>query len=124
MKSDSRAPATPISTQKKAEQHASREGKEMNAETEQQKDRPNNKSGRRMIKKKRDAMKKRQEKSSELEQVLTDKGQQLEKQLANKGKKGRPIQDDYGALNSKDELDPENQSIESMMKRRRKLVIF
>ncbi|KAG5580340.1 hypothetical protein H5410_050967 [Solanum commersonii] len=69
---DSRAPATPISNQKKAEQHVIQEGKEMATETEQQKDRPNNKSGGRLSKKKRDAMKKRQEKCSELEQILAD----------------------------------------------------
>jgi len=84
----------------------------MNTETEQQKDRPNNKSGGRLSKKKRDAMKKRQGKTSALEQVLTDKGQQLKKQIANNVKKGRPIQDDYGALNSEDELEPDNQSID------------
>uniref|UniRef100_M1DQL7 Bifunctional endo-1,4-beta-xylanase xylA n=1 Tax=Solanum tuberosum TaxID=4113 RepID=M1DQL7_SOLTU len=109
---DSKAPATPISNQKEAAQHAIQERKEMNTETEQQKERPNNKSGGRLSKKKRDAMKKRQGKSSELEQVLTDKGQQLKKQIVNNVKKGRPIQDDYGALNSEDELEPDNQSID------------
>ncbi|KAH0705908.1 hypothetical protein KY285_010432 [Solanum tuberosum] len=86
-RTDSRAPATPISNQKEAAQHAIQERKEMNTETKQQKDRPNNKSGGRLSKKKRDAMKKRQ------------------------GKR-RPIQDDYGALNSEDELELDNQSID------------
>ncbi|KAG5606082.1 hypothetical protein H5410_027574 [Solanum commersonii] len=109
---DSRAPATPISTQRKADQQATQERKEMTTETEQQRDRTNNKAGGRLSKKKRDAMKRRQEKSGELTQVLTEKGQQLEKQIETKVKKGRPIQDDYGALNSEDELDPDNQSID------------
>ncbi|KAH0760299.1 hypothetical protein KY290_016372 [Solanum tuberosum] len=84
----------------------------MTTETEQQRDRTNNKSGGRLSKKKRDAMKKRQGKGVELEQDLTEKGQQLEKPTETKVKKGRPIQDDYGALNSEDELDPDNQSID------------
>ncbi|KAG5576483.1 hypothetical protein H5410_056617 [Solanum commersonii] len=41
-----------------------------------------------------------------------DKGQQSEEHATNKVKKGRPIQDDYGALNSEEELDPDNQYIE------------
>ncbi|KAH0650164.1 hypothetical protein KY284_030076 [Solanum tuberosum] len=108
---DSRAPATPISNQTKVGQHESQKENDMTTETGQQKDRPNNKSGERLSKKKRDVIKKRKKKSNEQEQGLTDKGQQTEEQVANKINKGRPIQDDYGALNSEDELDPDNQSI-------------
>uniref|UniRef100_M1DVR4 Endonuclease/exonuclease/phosphatase n=1 Tax=Solanum tuberosum TaxID=4113 RepID=M1DVR4_SOLTU len=87
---DSRAPATPVSTQRKADQYTTQEKKKMTTEPEQQRDRTNNKSGGRLSKKKRDAMKKRQGKRGDLEQGLPEKGQQLEKQTETKSRRGDP----------------------------------
>ncbi|KAK4731472.1 hypothetical protein R3W88_024460 [Solanum pinnatisectum] len=86
------------------------EGNDGYTATGKQKARLNNKSGGRLSKKKRDAIKKRQQK--EQEHGTTSNDQQPGEQVTNKVKKDRPIQDDYGALNSEDELDPDNQSMD------------
>ncbi|KAH0642247.1 hypothetical protein KY290_033845 [Solanum tuberosum] len=109
-RNDSRAPATPNSNQHMAGQQEVQKENDMITDTGQQKS--NNKSRGKLSKKKRAAIKKRLQKKFEQESKLTDKGKQTEEQVANKVRKGRQIQDDYGALNSEDELDPDSQSIE------------
>ncbi|KAH0672767.1 hypothetical protein KY284_023854 [Solanum tuberosum] len=73
---------TPISTHKTT-------GQQGDIDTGQQKGKFNNKSG-----------------------DMLNKGPHTEDQDVNKDRHGRPPQDDYEALNSKDELDSDNQSID------------
>ncbi|KAK4729624.1 hypothetical protein R3W88_022612 [Solanum pinnatisectum] len=108
--SDSKAPATPTSTQEIIGQQVLQEENVQDDATGKQTTRLNNKSGGRLSKKKRDAIKKRQQK--EQEYGTTDRGQQSREQVTNRIQKGRPLQDDYGALNSEDEIDPDNLSID------------
>ncbi|KAK4724024.1 hypothetical protein R3W88_026803 [Solanum pinnatisectum] len=110
LKSDFRAPASPLSNQDKAGQQETQEENDKSIATGKQNNKANNKSGGRLSKKKRDAIKKRQHK--EQEQGPTHEGQQ--EQVVNMVKKGRPMQDDYGAVNSEDKVDPDNQSIDEL----------
>ncbi|KAH0689099.1 hypothetical protein KY289_016457 [Solanum tuberosum] len=83
----------------------------------QQQGRFNNKSGDRLSKKRRQALKKKWKKSTGQDPDDTATGKQLDthvdEQVANNAKKGRLTLDDYGAINYDDKLDPDNQSIEN-----------
>ncbi|KAH0781536.1 hypothetical protein KY290_001134 [Solanum tuberosum] len=95
----------------------------------QQQGRFNNKSGDRLSKKKREAIKKRLQQSmgkesdviaadkqfSHQDQHMTNIRQNDDEQVINKGNKGKKVNmtsDDYGVLNSEDDLDPDNQSMD------------
>uniref|UniRef100_M1DDE1 TPR Domain containing protein n=1 Tax=Solanum tuberosum TaxID=4113 RepID=M1DDE1_SOLTU len=100
LSSDYRGLNTPISIHKTT-------GQQGDIDTGQQKDKFNNKSEGRLSKKRRDTIKKRQNSDQ-----VSDNGPHTEDQDVNKGRHYRPPQDDYGALNSEDELDSDNQSID------------
>ncbi|KAH0665196.1 hypothetical protein KY290_027475 [Solanum tuberosum] len=94
---DYRAPATPINNQQQT-------GTQQVTDTGQQQGRFNNKSCDRLSKKKREAIKKRLQQSMNDDEQFFNKG--------NKANKVKVIPDDYGALNSEDEPDPDNQSMD------------
>ncbi|WMV30193.1 hypothetical protein MTR67_023578 [Solanum verrucosum] len=107
---DSKAPSTPITTQQKT-------GTQPVTNTGHQQGRFNNKSGDRLSKKRREALIKKWKQSTGHDPDDTAAGKQLEthaeEHVANNAKKGKLTPDDYEATNSEDELDPENQSIDS-----------
>uniref|UniRef100_A0A0V0I9U1 Putative ovule protein n=1 Tax=Solanum chacoense TaxID=4108 RepID=A0A0V0I9U1_SOLCH len=104
---DSRAPATPIDNQQKT-------ATTQVTDTGQKQDRFNNKAGDRLSKKKRETIKRRLQQSIGKDSTGTDTGKQLEEhddKQVNKGNKVKVPPDDYGALNSEDVIDPDNQSM-------------
>uniref|UniRef100_M1E0W5 LINE-type retrotransposon LIb DNA, complete sequence, Insertion at the S14 site n=1 Tax=Solanum tuberosum TaxID=4113 RepID=M1E0W5_SOLTU len=98
---DSRTPATPTRNQQTP-------GTQEFIDTGQQHSRFNNKSGDRLSKKRREAIKKRMHKNTGQEPDLIDIGTQTKKQVL-PNKQGKLTPDDYGAINSEDEVDQDNQ---------------
>ncbi|KAH0722434.1 hypothetical protein KY289_005478 [Solanum tuberosum] len=81
----------------------------------QQQGKFNNISGDRLSKKKREAIKKRLQQSIGKDTTRIDTGQQTEGYAdaqVTEGNMAKMPPDDYGALNSEDDLDPDNQSLE------------
>uniref|UniRef100_M1DPD2 Dentin sialophosphoprotein n=1 Tax=Solanum tuberosum TaxID=4113 RepID=M1DPD2_SOLTU len=81
----------------------------------QQQGKFNNISGDRLSKKKREAIKKRLQQSIGKDRTRIDTGQQTEGYAdaqVTEGNMAKMPPDDYGALNSEDDLDPDNQSLE------------
>ncbi|KAH0755790.1 hypothetical protein KY290_026060 [Solanum tuberosum] len=102
---DSRAPATPFNNQQKI----------TNAQvtdTRQQQGRFNNKSGDRLSKKKREVIKKRLQQSMGTDTAGIDTGQQTDAEQVIHTNRVKVPPADYGALNSEDDRDPDNQSLE------------
>ncbi|KAH0730257.1 hypothetical protein KY289_001445 [Solanum tuberosum] len=102
---DSRAPATPFNNQQKI----------TNAQvtdTRQQQGKFNNKSGDRLSKKKREAIKKRLQQSMGTDTAGIDISQQTDAEQVIHTSRVMVPPDDNGALNSEDDLDPDNQSLE------------
>ncbi|KAH0712207.1 hypothetical protein KY289_008166 [Solanum tuberosum] len=102
---DSRAPATPFNNQQKI----------TNAQvtdTGQQQGIFNNESGDRLSKKKREVIKKRLQQSMGTDTAGIDTGQQTDAEQVIHTNRVKVPPDDYGALNSEDDLDPDNQSLE------------
>ncbi|KAH0667851.1 hypothetical protein KY290_027474 [Solanum tuberosum] len=116
---DYRAPATPITNQQQT-------GTQQVTDTGQKQGRFNNKSGDRLSKTKREAIKNRLQHSMGKESEVIAANKQIEepfshqdqnmtniaKQVVNKGNKAKVIPDDYGVLNSEDDLDHDNQSMD------------
>uniref|UniRef100_M1DM44 Uncharacterized protein n=1 Tax=Solanum tuberosum TaxID=4113 RepID=M1DM44_SOLTU len=120
---DSRAPATPITDQQKS-------GTQQFIDKRQHQSRFNNKSGDRLSKKKRGAIKKRLQQSAGQDSDGTGTGKQTEAQVSHKDQtlletsqnvdeqdpniinKGKLTPDDYEAINYDDEMDPGNQFID------------
>ncbi|KAH0737902.1 hypothetical protein KY290_036607 [Solanum tuberosum] len=120
---DNRTPATPINNQQQTVT-------QQVTDTGQQQGRFNNKSGDRLSKKKREAIKKRLQQSmgkesdviaadkqfSHQDQHMTNIRQNEDEQVVNKGNKGKKVKvtpDDYRVLNSEDDLDPDNHSMDN-----------
>ncbi|KAH0781692.1 hypothetical protein KY290_001290 [Solanum tuberosum] len=80
--------------------------------TGQQQGKFNNKSGDRLSKKKREAIKKRLQQSMGTDTTGIDISQQTDAEQVIHTSRVMVPPDDYGALNSEDDLDPGNQSLE------------
>ncbi|WMV30207.1 hypothetical protein MTR67_023592 [Solanum verrucosum] len=119
---DYRAPATPINNKQQTVT-------QQVTDTGQQHGRFNNKFGDRLSKKKREAIKKRLQQSmgkesdviaadkqfSHQDQHMTNIKQNDDEHVVNKGNKGKKVKvtpDDFGVLNSEDDLDRDNQSMD------------
>ncbi|KAH0675946.1 hypothetical protein KY285_023747 [Solanum tuberosum] len=82
-------------------------------DTGQQPSRLNNKFGKRLSKKRREAIKKRLQKNTGQDLEVIGIGTPIKDHVLSKDQQGRLIPDDYGALNSEDEVDPDNQSMDA-----------
>ncbi|KAH0652855.1 hypothetical protein KY289_030533 [Solanum tuberosum] len=102
---DSRAPATPLRNQQNL-------GTQEIIDTGQQHSRFNNKSGERLSKKRTEAIKKRMQKNTGQDPDVTNTGTLIKDQALSKDQQGKLLPDDYGELNSKDEEDSDNQSMD------------